>query len=146
MVTSPPFPSSLPASRLPPRPGRPGRFQGRWVALLALPLLGLGGCKAWRVETAPPAQVLAEQHPEVIRVTRVSDTARVIMHAPRIEGDSLRGLPTELSINDVAVAVSDVASVAIRRTSLGKTMLAVLGIAGAVAVYELLMSLNQTSF
>lgn len=112
-----------------------------WSALvLALPL---SGCKTWRVETGvPPAEFVAREHPERIQVRR-SDKTTLELHTPTVVGDSLRGFPTELAIKPVTLPLTEVASVATRHFSVGKTGLMVLAVVGGALLYDWLMSLNQ---
>jgi hypothetical protein len=118
----------------------------RPVAAALLMVLGVAGCKGWRVEPMPAARVIREQQPEVVRVERASDSTRLVLYSPSIMGDSLRGLPTELAIRSVTVPLGDVRTLSTRRFSLGKTMLMVLAAGGGVALYQLLQSLNQVRF
>ena len=112
-----------------------------WSALvLALPL---SGCKSWRVETSvSPAEFVAKEHPERIQVRRTDKTTMDLFN-PTVVGDSLKGLPTELAIRPVTVPLSDVASVATRHFSLGKSALLVVAVVGGALIYDWLMSLNQ---
>jgi len=115
------------------------------VAALLLVLVGVGGCKGWRVESVEPAQLIREQRPEIVRLDLVSDSAQVLW-APSVAGDSVVGLPTEKAINPVAVALGDIRAIATRHFSLGKSALLGLAIAGGVALYEGIQSLNQSSY
>jgi len=112
-----------------------------WSALvLALPL---SGCKSWRIETgASPAEFVAKEHPDRIQVRR-TDKSTLELFTPTVVGDSLKGMPTELAIRPVMVPLNDVASVATRHFSLGRTGLLVLAVVGGALVYDWLMSLNQ---
>ena len=112
-----------------------------WSALvLALPL---SGCKSWRVETGvSPAEFVAREHPERIQVRKLDKTTLELFNAS-VVGDSLKGLPTELAIRPITIPVSDVAAVATRHFSLGKSALLVLAVVGGALVYDWLMSLNQ---
>ena len=109
---------------------------------------GLAGCKGWRVEQVPPAQLVQEHRPEVVRLTRGSDSAqvKVLMYSPTVAGDSLKGFPTELAIQPFTVALSEVTQIATQHFSATKTILLVLGIGAGAVLYDLLQSLNQTSF
>lgn len=111
------------------------------IALLGL--LALTGCRSWRVSTAPTAQVLSEEQPDQIRVARISDSSEVVLHQPTIIGDSLRGLPTALAIQAMMIPLADIREVAVRRFDLGKTLFRSFLVVGAVALYELLFSLNE---
>jgi hypothetical protein len=110
------------------------------VLVLALPL---SGCKSWRVESGvSPAEFVAKEHPERIQVRRTDKTTMELFN-PSVVGDSLKGLPTELAIRPVTLPLSDVASVATRHFSLGKSALLVVAVVGGALIYDWLMSLNQ---
>lgn len=103
----------------------------------------LAGCKTWRVETgATPEEYVRRERPEQVRVRRTDNTTLVLFN-PIISGDSIRGAPTELAIRPVSVPLSEVSTVSTRRFSLGRTVLMVVGVAGGLIVYDLLMSLNE---
>jgi hypothetical protein len=113
---------------------------------LVLLLAGLTGCKGWRVETAPPADLVRTDRPEVVQITRAveeSTTVKVIMYSPEVVGDSLRGVPTELAIRPFTVPLKDIRRIATRHFNAGKTLLMVGAIVGGVLLYDLLMSLNE---
>jgi len=115
----------------------------RWiVTIMALGTLGSSGCVAWRVQTGSPAEIVANPKVEVIKVTQANET-ELLVYQPRVQNDTLTGLPTELAIQKVSIPVSDITSVATRYRHIGKTMLAVLAIGGGVIVYSLLQGLNQ---
>ncbi|MGE0555744.1 MAG: hypothetical protein AB7R55_20115 [Gemmatimonadales bacterium] len=115
----------------------------RWtVTILTLGTLGSSGCVAWRVQTAPPAEVVADPKVEVVKVTQTNQT-ELLVYQPRVANDTLTGLPTELAIQKVSIPVSDITSVATRYRHIGKTLLAALAIGGGLLVYTLLQGLNQ---
>jgi len=110
------------------------------VLVLALPL---SGCKSWRVETGvSPAEYVSKEHPERIQV-RKNDKTTLELFNPSVVGDSLKGLPTELAIRPVTLPLTEVASVATRHFSMGKSALLVIGVVGGALLYDWLMSLNQ---
>jgi hypothetical protein len=84
----------------------------RWRCLV-LSLLALTGCTRWRTEPVSPVELLALQPPLRIRITRV-DRSRVELHRPQLVGDTIidgrtrRGIPTQVSLDEVA-------SVAVRK-------------------------------
>ena len=118
----------------------------RVTSSLLLSLFSLGACRAWHVESTPAPEVIRASHPSVIRVTRVSDSSEVVLYTPSIQGDSLRGLPTELAVRPMSVPLDDIGQVATKQFSWGKTLLLGLAIVGGLVLYELLQSLNETSF
>lgn len=127
-----------------PRPHASVRALFRALPILLL-LLGMA-CRSWQVDTGvSPADFVRDQSPERIRVVRTDNTSTELWN-PVVDGDSLRGHPTELAVRPVAIPLENVSTVATRRFSLGKTALMVLAIGGGLVVYDLLMSLNETSF
>ena len=65
------------------------------------------------------------------------------LYTPSVVGDSLKGLPTELAIRPVTIPLSEVASVATRHFSVGRSFLLVGVVVAGAFVYDWLMSLNQ---
>lgn len=59
---------------------------------LSLLLVAAGACTTWSTQAGTPSQVLAARQPSTLRVTR-ADGAIVMVHAPRIDGDTLTGRP-----------------------------------------------------
>ena len=96
----------------------------------ALLLWYLPACTVWRVEQGvSPEQLIASQHPNAVRVTR-TDSSHIVLLQPRIAaGDSLSGVHNGAP---ASVAVSDVAQVAIRKVSAGKTIGLLLGMSVVV--------------
>jgi len=97
------------------RARRPG------IACLLL-VLHLPACTSWHVGTPTPAQFVEHEHPRKVRVTS-ADGATIELVSPVVRGDSLVG--TTGADSTVSLALSDVRSVAVRRTSTGKTLLLV---------------------
>jgi hypothetical protein len=50
----------------------------------------LAACMTWRTEPIAPANLIANQKPSVVRITR-TDSSRVTLREPAIRGDSLYG-------------------------------------------------------
>lgn len=111
------------------------------TVLLLATTVTASGCVGWRRQNMSPAEVLADPKVEVIRVVTSNQTP-VIVYQPRVVNDTLSGLPTEMAVQRVNIAVSDIAEVATRYRHIGKTLLAGIAIIGGVAVYALLQSLN----
>ena len=102
--------------------------QHRWP-LVAWLTLHLGACTSWHVESAPLADVLAEEHPSRVRVTR-TDSARVLVYAPQLVGDTLEGLATEPRAfqptpDSVRLRVPEIRQVATRQFSWWRSVAAV---------------------
>ena len=114
------------------------------VAVAAWTILGLSGCVTWHMESAPPREVLARPGVNAVRVTSTdSASTKVEVYDPTLVGDSISGHPTKLAVARIYIPLSHVQSIATQRHSVGKTTLAVLAVAGGVAVYALLQTLNQ---
>ena len=95
-------------------------------------------CTAWHVGTPTPAEFIAREQPQRIRVTRLDGTS-VDLRTPEVRGDSLwgargGGLAQGDNERTVALALSDVRQVAVRRTSAGKTLLLVGGSVAALFI------------
>ncbi len=105
-------------------------------------LLSSTGCVAWRTETVSPRELLRSGDVPAVRVTK-PDKSRVEMWNPVLSGDSISGNPTERAIARFSVPLSSVQGIETRRTSIGKTLLLVLGVGAGIAAYGLLQSLNQ---
>jgi hypothetical protein len=111
--------------------------------LFGLAAFALSGCSAWRVESTPTAQLLAEKPLQTIRVTTV-DSIDVTLHQPRVVGDSVTGHPTATAVERRTIHLRDIAAVATKHPDIGKSLFAAAAIVGGVVVYGLLQSLNST--
>jgi hypothetical protein len=120
---------------------RATRMQGMLIAVWLT--LGGSGCTTWRVESVPPRELLQDRSIEAVRITS-TDTLVPLMEIwdPAIAGDSITGHPSKLAVARVYVPLSKVKTIATQQKSVGKTTLAVLAVAGAVAAYALIQSLN----
>lgn len=130
-------------SREPRAPAGPRRRLVIAVTILAM--LGVGGCRSWRVSEVTPRQLIQGQTPSQVRVATTTDSTKLVLFQPTIIGDSLRGLPTELAVRPRMIALAQITEIATKHFNPGKTLLTVAAIATAVVAYDLLMSLNQTS-
>ena len=110
---------------------------------IALILLAgsLSGCmgsslKSWRVQPPPPANVVTEQHPKRIRVSR-ADNTRIVLTNPSVLGDSL--VAVDAANRRFALPLTQVTQVEVEKTNGGKVAFVVVGtIAGAVFLLPLL--------
>lgn len=115
------------------------------LAPLAVSLLFAGqGCTTYQVASAPPAQVIAVEQPSRVLLTLRSNR-EVELFGPVVLDDSIRGHPRAESVQRQTIALTDIATIQTRRFNLGKSLLVTLGVAGGLAVYEILMSLNGTT-
>ncbi|NIM51785.1 MAG: hypothetical protein GTO22_21470 [Gemmatimonadales bacterium] len=114
----------------------------RFVAFALLPCY-LAACFSWKTQEVSPEQLVAEQEPSKVRVTR-TDSIKVVIEEPRVSGDSLRGVcigkeyPSSVQGDlfllgqQASVALADVSSIAVEETEVGKTALVV--VAGLAVV------------
>lgn len=114
----------------------------RRAVVAAWLVMSTNGCVGWRVVSTPPRELLKDRQLEAVRVTR-ADKSKVEIYNPKIEGDSIVGHPTDRAIARLVMPLSQVQTIATPHRSIGKTMLAVIAVAGAVGAYALLQSLNQ---
>ena len=98
---------------------------------LALLVVHLSACSSWQLTTVAPPQLIAEEEPSQVRITR-TDGEQVTIRNPEVRADSIVG-------EDRSVAVSDVQQLEVRRFRAGATVGLVLLI-GVVAVGALLMA------
>ncbi len=101
----------------------------------------LSSCTSWQVQSVSPEQVVTEDQPSQIRVT-LTDSSELEMEQPRIVGDTLRGLvkgehfrgtvKDEISLIERDVLLADIATLRVRKTSVGKSVLLGLGIVAGV--------------
>ncbi|HET9513867.1 MAG TPA: hypothetical protein VFO95_08050 [Gemmatimonadales bacterium] len=113
------------------------------LSLLVLATVLFSGCKTWRVQDGPtPAEFVQTEHPERVQVRRTDNTT-LELYNPTVAGDSLKGFPTELAIRPITIPLTEVRTVAIRRFSLGRTVLFAVALGGGLFIYDWLMSLNE---
>jgi hypothetical protein len=98
--------------------------------------LQLTGCSTWLPSTAGPRQLIQDERPAAVRVTK-TDGEQVELRAPELRGDSVRGggrWPTR-----AGVAVSDIGTIEFRRSSPGRTAALLIligaGLVGVAQVY-----------
>jgi len=102
-------------------------------------LVYLPACTSWQVGTPTPAQFVQREHPATVRVTR-TDGRKVVLDSPAVRGDSLVGRLADDSVRVSAMALSEVSSVAVRKTSAGKTVLLTAGIlVGTLVIASLII-------
>jgi hypothetical protein len=110
------------------------RYRPRAVLLLFL-LLHLTACQTWHsvsLDAISPAQLIEEDQPDRVRVSGggVLDLELV---SPAVEGDQLVGA------GDFSVPLEDILRLEVRGFSLGRTMLAGLGLYSAAVVVAILL-------
>ncbi|HJR16014.1 MAG TPA: hypothetical protein VJ808_04105 [Gemmatimonadales bacterium] len=111
------------------------RFTSVRVAAMITLAQVAGACMSWQTQEASPEQLLAENPPDQVRVTR-ADGSTVLIVKPLISGDSLTGtLPGSApdSGRPLSLPLADVRSVEVRRVNAGRTALLVAGL-GLTAV------------
>jgi hypothetical protein len=92
-------------------PPRVGGARHRLLGALLLVLTA--ACTRWEPSTIRPRQLLAEEHPGVVRVTR-ADGESMVLRSPRIEGDYISSCAREAS-DRCAAALDDVLQVEVQR-------------------------------
>ncbi len=120
--------------------------------LMAAVALHLGGCTTWKVQELSPEQVIAEQSPNQVRVTK-TDGTQFRVWEPRVRSDSLVGLgmpdnwggarrrnPDKVP---VSVPVEEIRALEVHGTDAVKTGIAVVG--GLVLAGALVVSVHQMS-
>ena len=101
------------------------------------------GCSVWHVQSTPTAELLAKKPLQTIRLVTV-DSIPVVLHQPRVVGDSVTGHPSATAVERRTINLKDIATVATKSTNIGKTLFAGIAIVGGVVVYGLLQGLNGT--
>jgi hypothetical protein len=100
------------------------------ITLLAALGLHAGACMSWKTQPVSPDHIVA-QDPDQVRVT-LGNGSKVVVARPAIIGDSLIGAPTganpKRSAQRLAIPLSDIQSVEVRRVNAGKTALLVAGL------------------
>lgn len=94
------------------------------------------GCRVWSTTTTTPVQYFQSHRPNQVRIFRHNGT-RVVLLEPEIVGDSLRGYAE--TTGRPTIAIGEIDSIAVRRTSWGRTV-GLVGIVGAVVVVTTLLS------
>lgn len=102
-----------------------------WLILTLL----TSSCRVWSVTNATPADYLRSHQPDAVRIHRHGGTQLVLME-PELLGDSLRGYAE--TTGRPTIALADIDSIAVRRTSWGKTIALVGGVGAAIVVAALL--------
>jgi hypothetical protein len=67
------------------RANRPG------LRILCLLTLLATGCKTWHARAEPPAVVIHDEKPELVRLRSASDGSWIVLADPRLRGDSIIG-------------------------------------------------------
>jgi hypothetical protein len=95
--------------------------------------LQLGACTSWHIQSAPPVDVLTQQHPSRVRVTRANGE-RVVVYAPHPVGDSVEGFAAAPRVfrpgDSIRIALPEVEALATRQFSWGRSL--ALGAGGLV--------------
>ena len=100
-------------------------------------------CTTWQAQYAPPKTVVEkESDAGPIRVW-LTTGPQVVIHKPQIVGDSVIGFKkkpiegetiAQASPNRVAVATADIVNVSTKKIAVGRTVLALTGVALAIAI------------
>ena len=97
------------------------------------------GCTSWHVERTVPLEDVLSRGPAEIRIA-AANGPWVVIHAPYLEGDQLRGLASarrsyRAAGDSVHVPLSTVAQIATRHINAARTMAAVIVGSLGVAVF-----------
>ena len=89
-------------------------------------------CVSWRPEPTSPAELVANQKPNLVRITQ-SDSSRLILLDPRVDGDTLYGRPLANLQSEpeepVGIPLAEVMGIETQRSDPTKTTLLVAGTA-----------------
>jgi hypothetical protein len=116
----------------------PSTFARAGRLSITLVLGSATACSSWHTQAATPSEVLAARRPSSARVT-LAGGSTVVVHRPRIAGDTLTGWPdggehragtTHASdpADPIRIPLANILSIAVRRVSAGKTALLVVGV------------------
>jgi hypothetical protein len=97
-------------------------------------------CRVWSVTSVTPTDYMSKHQPNQVRIFKKSGQT-VILLEPEVLGDSLRGYAT--TTGRPTLALADIDSIAVRKTSWGKTLLLVGGVGAAVALAALLSNCDD---
>jgi hypothetical protein len=102
---------------------------------------GLSGClgsglKSWRVQSPSPAQVVTQQHPKRIRITR-ADSTKIVVRDPSVIGDSL--VAVDAADRRIALPLAEVLQVEVQKTPVAAAIFAT--VVGTAALVWLFASL-----
>jgi hypothetical protein len=101
--------------------------------------LFLSGCMSWRPELISPADLIATQRPDVVRITQ-DDSSEVILRDPAVQGDTLFGrvetVLGETSQTRTGIPLAEVKGIETLRSNPTKTTL--LSVALAAGTFSIL--------
>ena len=81
-------------------------------------LLASAACTSWHTQSLSPAQVIAEKHPDQMRVI-LADSSKMVMRNPAISRNRLEGVA---AYAPRSIALADVARVELRGFSIWRTL------------------------
>lgn len=91
--------------------------RSRALPLFALLVtLGLGGCVTWQPVTTPPAELIAAEAPERIRIT-TSEGVTMTLHEPEVRAGALVS-----TLSRAAALIEDIEVVEVERVSVLRTI------------------------
>ena len=134
----------------------PSTFARAGRLSITLVLGSAAACSSWHTQAATPSEVLAARRPSSARVT-LAGGSTVVVHRPRIAGDTLTGWPdggehragpTHASdpADPIRIPLANIQSIAVRRVSAGKTALLVVGVGVTAAIVGAAASSDSPSF
>ncbi len=122
--------------------GRPSGYafkrRAASIVLSILFFVNVSGCTSWKVAPGRPAQVIVEEKPSKVRITR-DYAEKVVLERPEVRADSVYGtLPA--TGDSAVVPLSEVTLLELRKTSTWKTIGLVYLVANAVVLAVLVAS------
>ena len=119
------------------------RRESRRLCVLLQLSVFLSACMSWQTQPVSPTQLINDQRPSVVRVTR-PDSSRIVLREPVVQGDTLIGFPqsaTADSLIRTRVPLADVQDIAILRSDPNKNTLLAAGF--VIAVFSTLCFLGD---
>jgi hypothetical protein len=104
------------------------RYRSSGCARISLFLLltYLNACTSWRVAGVPPQQAIEDSHyRKSVRVTTADHRTIEVSH-PQLRQDTLVG---QVNNRPIAIPLSEIRTLAVRRTDTGRTILLLVGLA-----------------
>jgi hypothetical protein len=122
-------------------------FAKAFVAVLLIPLLVLEiSCTTWRVQAKLPADVVRSNNLQQVRL-ELANNKEAVVYGPAIDGGNLVGWEksNHKGPKNVSYALSDIQSIELRKTSIGRTIAVGLGAGATIAVIALLATRTSST-
>lgn len=107
-------------------------------------ILAFSSCHNWHVRHDMTIPEIVAEDPDQIRVERIRDVSKVVLHDPQMMGDTLSGLAGHSrSRATMIIPFSDVRSVETRKVDVFGTIVTALGVSLATFVTAVLVILSD---